>query len=377
MSPPKPEHVHVLIDSLTWGGAETVLADFASGAQNAGMEVTVAYMTPRSEAAGKLRKLGIEPELVPIKSLLGRSDRRMVRDHIAARSPDLLHTHLGNSDFLGGLAARRLGIPTVSTLHIMEWTNNFRDRVKSVLMAWARRRCAYRVIAVSDAQRQAYVSGHWDRPGHVVTIHNGIGGEVRPGEGRALREQLGIAPDDLVVSMIGVIREGKGHDLAIEAIAELRGELPQVRLLVVGDGPIRADVERMAEKLDSAAVFTGYQDDVLGYLDASDVLIQPSHVDALPTSLMEAMAARVPVLATAVGGIPEIAVDGETGLLMEPPPTVEKISAGLRSLLEDPALRERLGEAGRRRFEASFSREGWIARLLDLYGEAMHARAVQ
>jgi glycosyltransferase involved in cell wall biosynthesis len=368
-----PLHVHVLIDSLTWGGAETLLADFTHGAREANIRVTVGYMTPRSEAAGKLRRLGIEPELVPIRSLLGRADRRLVKDHVAEVSPDLLHTHLGNSDFLGGLAARSLGIPTVSTLHIIEWSSTMRDRVKSWIMAWARRRCAYRVIAVSEAQRRRYLRPRWDRSGHVVTIHNGIVGRVQPGEGARLRAQHGIRPDDLVVGMVGVLREGKGHDVAIDAVAALHKDFPQLRLLIVGDGPIRADIERMAKKIADAAVFTGYRDDVLGFLDASDVLLQPSRVDAFPTSLMEAAAARVPVVATAVGGIPEIVVPGETGLLIDPPATAGRVADALGTLLSDPETRETMGRAGRQRFEDHFTVSRWLSRLMDLYREAIAA----
>lgn len=367
-------HVHVLIDSLSWGGAETVLADFAQGAHDAGVHVTVACMADRSEAAGKLRRLGITPELVPIRSMLGGADQRLVKDHLAAQSPNLLHTHLGYSDVFGGLAARSLGIPTVSTLHVMEWAPTMRDRVKSMIMARARRRCAYRVIAVSEAQRQSYLATGWDRPEHVLTIHNGIVATVQHGAGRGIRASLGLEPDDLVVAMVGVLREGKGHDVAIEAIANLRHQFPQLRLLVVGDGPIRADVERMAQKLGDAAVLTGYRDDVLGFLDAADILLQPSRVDAFPTSLMEAAATRVPVVATAVGGIPEIVVPGETGLLIDPPPAADRIAEALRVLLDDPGVRERFGRAGRQRFEANFTVSHWMSRLLDLYGEAIRSR---
>jgi glycosyltransferase involved in cell wall biosynthesis len=366
-------HLHVLIGSLTWGGAETLLADFARGATDAGLELSVGYLSEKSESAGKLRSIGIEPESVPIRSMLGRADRRLVRDHVAAHAPDLLHTHLGYPDFLGGLAARSLGIPTVSTLHVMEWRGTLRDRFKDGLMSWARRRCAYRVIAVSEAQRQSYLAIGWDRPEHVVTIPNGIVAEFRPGEGKRVRADLGLKPDDLVVAMVAVLREGKGHDIAIDAVAELRQRFPQLRLLIVGDGPLRADVERMAQKLGDSAILTGYRDNVLGFLDAADILLQPSRVDAFPTSLIEAAATRVPVVATAVGGIPEIVVAGETGLLIEPPPTTGGVAEALQALISDPSLRERLGGAARQRFDAKFTVTQWIPRLLDLYDEALRA----
>jgi glycosyltransferase involved in cell wall biosynthesis len=372
MSPDKPLHVHTLIDSLGWGGAEKLLGDFVRGAQQAGIDVSVGYLAPRAEAAEELRAMGIEPQLVEIRTLLGSADRLLVKDHLAAVAPDLLHTHLGNSDFLGGLAARSLGIPTVSTLHIIKWGGSVRNVVKSVIIALARRLCAYRVIAVSEAQRRRYLKPRWDRPGHVVTIHNGIVGNVTPGSGRKVRLELGLGERDLVVAMVGVMREGKGHYAAIDAIAMLRARHPEARLLIVGDGPIRGEVESRAKKIGNS-VFAGYREDILDVIDAADVLLQPSDFDALPTSLMEAMASRVPVVATAVGGIPEIVVPGETGLLIDPPATAEGIAGALGALLSDREMRERFARAGRQRFEAHFTASRWISRLMHLYGEAIAA----
>jgi glycosyltransferase involved in cell wall biosynthesis len=370
----KPLHVHALIDSLGWGGAEKLLADFARGAQEAGIEVSVGFLADRADAADELRELGIEPQLVEIATLLGKADRKLVRDHLAEVRPDILHTHLGNSDFLGGLAARALGIPTVSTLHVTQWTDSFRDRVKSWIIALGRRRCAYRVIAVSDAQRRLYLRPRWDRAKHVVTVHNGIVGDVRPGSGARVREQLGLGENDLVVAIVGVLREGKGHRAAIEAVEMLRERFPQLRLLIVGDGPIRADVERMAESAGEAAMLTGYREDVLDVIDAVDVILQPSEFDALPTSLMEAMAARVPAVATAVGGIPEIVVPDQTGILIDPPADGRRIADALGPLLADPERRAEMGRAGRERFEAHFTERRWLERLTHLYEEAIAAQ---
>ena len=364
-------HVHVLIASLTWGGAETLLADYAVGAREAGIEVSVGYLEGRSETANRLRKLGIEPTLVPIGSLLGRRDRRLVRDHVAQVSPDLLHTHLGYSDFDGGLAARHLGIPTVATLHTMDVEPTLRETTKARLMAFVRRRCAFRVIAVSEAARQYYLAHARDRPEHVVTIHNGVAGQVSPGVGAGIRRQLGLEPDDLVVAMVGVLREGKGHQVAGEAIAALRQRFPKIRLLIVGDGPIRGEVERIAAGLGNGAVMTGFRDDVMDILDAVDILLHPSFVDALPTALIEAAAARVPVVASSVGGIPEIVVADETGLLVEAPPSAPRVVAALAALLADPDLRQRMGNAGRERFEGHFTLEVWMSRLRALYEEAI------
>jgi glycosyltransferase involved in cell wall biosynthesis len=367
--------VHVLIDSLTWGGAETLLADYASAAREAGIEVSVAYLNDRSQTAGRLRELGIDPVRVPIDSLLGRHDRRRVRDHVASVQPDLLHTHLGYADLLGGLAARSLGVPSVSTIHVMEWGGSLREWVKHRLMSLARRYCAARVITVSEAARRRYLEASWDRTDHVVTVHNGIRAGTEPGSGLRVRGELGIGERDIVLAMVTVLRPGKGHDLAALAVNSLRQKYPNLKLLVLGDGPGRAEIERQLEVAGDAVVMAGFRDDVLAVLDGVDILVHPTRIDAFPTALLDALAARVPIVATAVGGIPEIVTDGETGLLLNPPPTAGDLTDALGRLLDNSGLRRQLSERGLQVFDQKFTAERWIERLLPVYETALQTRS--
>lgn len=373
----RPLHVHVLIDSLRLGGAETLVAEFAIGARAAGLTVSVGYLHAGGAAIERLRDAGVEPVHVPVRSLLGRRDRTAVRNHLEAVGPDLLHTHLGYADLLGGLAARRLGIRSVSTLHVTAWSGTIRERTRFRLMALVRRRCASRIIAVSEAARRSYISTGWDRAERVVTVHNGIADLATScaGAGAAIRRQLGIAPDDLVLCMVSVLRNGKGHQ-AMAAAMELlvaEGSFSGLRLLVVGDGPKRAEMERAMAALGDRVLFTGYRDDVVEVLRAVDVLVHPSSIDAFPTALLEAMAAGVPTVATAVGGIPEAVVDGQTGVLVAAPATAEALVSALRPLLADPQVRLRMGACGRDRFEAEFRVDRWISRLLPVYESALRS----
>lgn len=372
----RPLRVHALVSSLTWGGAEMLLADFAAGARAADIDFSVGYLheVDGSPAAVRLRAVGIEPRHVAVTGLLKPQDHRRVRRHLAALRPDILHTHLGNADFMGGPSARSLGIPMVSTIHVMEWDGPSRERVKARLMDIVRARCAAATITVSDRAREAMVASGYGRGSRLVTVHNGVDAQVQPGAGLAVRAQLGLGADDVVVTMVSVLREGKGHEAAAGAIAKLREAHPKLRLLVVGDGPARDRVHAEMASLGDAAVLAGHRDDVMAILDATDVLLHPSRVDAFPTALLEAQAASVPVVATAVGGIPEIVTDGEDGLLVDAPPRAAAIASTLGRLIGDQGLRTALGEAGRRRFEAEFAADRWAERTRAVYESAIAQR---
>ena len=345
-----------------------LLSDFASGARESGLTVSVASLTgfERSAAADRLRAVGVEPVEIDCRGLLNPASLRSVRRHIELTGPDIVHTHLDYADALGGLAARSLGIPTVSTVHVMRWQNEgARDRVRHRVLRIARRRSAKVIVAVSDASRDAMIAARIGDPEGIVTIRNGVEAVPDPGAGRRIRAELGIGPDELVLSHISVLRAGKGHELTTAATARLLEQGFDVRLLLVGDGPDREAIERGVHPLGSRALALGHRDDVMALLDATDVVIAPSHFDAFPTVLLEAMAAGAPIVATAVGGIPEIVVDGETGLLIGP--SSDELATAVGRVLGDPELRAWFGRAARERYEREFTALRWAGRMEALY----------
>jgi glycosyltransferase involved in cell wall biosynthesis len=368
--------VHTLIDSLTWGGAEMLLGDLAAGAPSAGICLSVGYLHDfdGSPAAAGLRRHGIEPELVPARRLLDLRALRRLRRHLAHMRPHIVHTHLDHADTLGTLAGRSLGLPCVSTIHLVPGqprrplsVDGLSALQRMRLVAFVRRHAGAGVITVSNAAREAYLATGWDTPRRVVTVHNGIARSALPEEGARVRLELGLGNEALVVTTVTVLRPGKGHDVAVEVARRLLPRFPQLRLVVMGDGPAREEVRRLAATLGATAIFTGHREDVMPVLMASDVVLHPTRMDAFPTALLEAAAARVPVVATAVGGIPEIVVDGETGLLVPAPPTAEAVAARLEWLLLDGALRARLGRAAGERFEERFTARRWAASLREVY----------
>jgi len=359
--------VHLLIDSLTRGGAEFLLADLAETAEGQGLELSVGYLFAKRDVEARLRSAGLNPRWVGTRRLTDPRALFIVRRHLAEVRPDILHTHLQYSDLLGGVAARMLGIPAVTTLHVMDPRATVRERARRLLAVASRRRCHRRVIAVSEYIRESYLATGADRPEHLVTVHNGIAARAAPGAGEGLRSELGLSPEEPLVAVVGVLRPGKGHDLAVAAVEEVRAKMPEIRLMISGEGPAYAEVDRLASRLGGAAVLAGHRDDVMAVLDAADVLLHPSRADAFPTVLLQALAAGVPIVASRVGGIPEIVEDGATGLLVPPPLTASAFADRLGRLLRDPDLRSRLAARGRERFEDEFTAERWVTRLRSVY----------
>jgi glycosyltransferase involved in cell wall biosynthesis len=266
----------------------------------------------------------------------------------------------------------------VSTVHSLgtgaDAPTSARGRARSRIYALGAKASAARLVAVSESARQEVLRRDGYAPDRVVVIHNGIARRPAPGAGPYVREQLGIGPDAPVVGTLSTLRPVKGHEVAIEAMAEITRRVPGARLVVVGEGESRPALERAAAHLGPVVKFAGFRDDVMPVLDAFDVLAHPSRQEAFPTTLLEAMAAGVPQVATAVGGIPEIVEDGHTGLLLAPPPEPAALADRVVSLLQDPARREELAAAGRERFAERFGADGWARRLRALYDQVLAER---
>jgi glycosyltransferase involved in cell wall biosynthesis len=349
--------VLAVIDHFVMGGAETQLTRFAAAARGSGIELSIACLEERdgNPAAAPLRQLGMRPVNLNVPGRPSLRSLRTVRRHIIEVDPQVVHTHLGSSDMLAGMAARSLGVPAISTIHAANWGQGQNIRRRLV------KACATRVIAVSDSARREYLRHGWAREDQIVTVRNGIDAVAEPGAGADVRRELGLAPDDLVVAMVSALRPEKGHDIALEVIRLLRGRFANLRLLIVGRGALTDQIRAQSADLGEAVVMAGIRHDVMRVLDAADVCLQPSHADAFPTTVIEAMAASVPVLATAVEGIPEMVTDGETGVLVTAPPRAGAFVPPLEALLTDPARRRRLAAAARVQYERRFTTGPWVA----------------
>ena len=277
---------------------------------------------------------------------------------------DIVHTHSSVDAWLGGLAARLLGVPVVRTRHV---SIPIRRRFNVVYT-----RLADRVITSAEAIRRMVI-GAGVPPGRVIAMPAGVDLARFPFGHRApeVRRALGLGAP--VIGSVAMFRGSKGHADLIEAFGHLRARHPSAALLLVGDGVRRPAVEQLARDagLGGAVVFTGFRPDVAELLGAMDCFVLAStRTEGVPQSVLQAFAVGVPVVARATGGIPEVVQDGVTGVLVREAAPRALAEAVMR-VLGDPDGADRRARAARRLVETRFSHDAAMDRLLALYTELL------
>jgi len=362
-----------LIDSLGSGGAEHLLAAYLRHLPGLGIDPTVAALQDRggNPTAPVIEAMGIPVLDLGIERLRQPGAYRDVGRVIDREAPDLVHTQLEFASVLGAPAAASRGIPVISTLHTLEepapWS---RAGLRMRLMARSLRRHAGLVVAVSEHARRHHLRHLRLDPAAVKTIHNGIEiGSFHSGgpDRAAVRSELGIPAGANLIVVVAVLRPPKGIDLLLRAMPAIIRDAPAAHCLVVGDGEARSALQGMAADLGIAdrVTFAGNRADVPRMLAAADLFVLPSLTEALPTVVAEAMAAGLPVVATTVGGTPEM-VDDTTGTLVAPG-DVPGLGEAVVQMLGDPAAAARCGRRGAAVASERFDLATQAARLVGEY----------
>jgi glycosyltransferase involved in cell wall biosynthesis len=344
-----------LVSSLAIGGMEQFVLRLARAQRAAGHPVSVLSIRegPLAEDA---RTAG-----VPARVLGGRSKVTRVLSgiaHFARTRPHILHVHNPPSLPYGMIGRRVSGARLVMTHH---------GQLELDVLSPAAQRRIDALVAVSDAVRNALTSqGMADRRGSVTVVRNGVEMPA-PRRGRSeVRADLGLTTECVGI-IVARIDRFKGHRTLLRVLAEYARK--DLVVLVAGDGPERAAIEAEAQGLRLAPTrvrFLGFRSDVADLLAAADFFVLPSLTEGLPLSVLEAMAAALPVISTPVGGVPEVVRDGEEGLLV-PVDDGAALGQAIDQLARDPGLRKRLASAARRRAEQSFSFDNMARRYEELY----------
>jgi glycosyltransferase involved in cell wall biosynthesis len=372
----RPIHVLHVIDGLNVGGAEIALRDLVQGLLQSGRyRVSVCYSTPGPLLA---EMVALGPPTYRLPRLARVDPLLLLRMCQAIRRdpPHIVHTHLFKSDFHGRIAARLCRVPVVvSTLqNCDDWANNpLLGRIYGFTA-----RFADGLIAVSNEVRDFAISRTHVAPDKLCVIPNSVALQRfahQEEAGRGARREFGIDPGAPLLGIIARLAPQKDHQTFLEAAARIHSALPEARFLIVGDGPLRETLVRRAGELgvDQAVIFCGVRSDIPAIMAALDLLVLSSRWEGLPVALVEGMAAARPVVATAVGGVPEVVLHGSTGLLV-PPADPEALADACIQALTDPDLRARLGRAGRARAEAHFSLDAMVRQTSQLYEELLSSR---
>jgi glycosyltransferase involved in cell wall biosynthesis len=372
-------HVLTLTDVIGLGGAERIAEELCVLADPDRFRRSLCVTRPTAHVPGfeaslaRLRDAGVDVVFLERRNRFDlRPLRRLVRV-VRDLGVDVIHAHKFGSNVWAALLGHALGVPVV-VAHEHTWSFEG-QRARRLADRHLVARFSDAVIAVSEADRARMVADVGMPADRVVLIHNGIA-EPEGGNENAVRRELDLAPGAPVLLQTATLRPQKAVEVMIGAMAPLRRVHPDVRLLVAGQG----DVDRLqglaaAEGVADAVSLLGPRRDVTDLLAAANVGVLSSDFEGMPLAVLEYMAAGLPVVATGVGGLPEIVREGETGFLVaprDPAALAERISR----LLADPALAREMGERGRRRQQEQFSSEVMVAAVTGLYERLLTAKGV-
>ena len=349
------KRILVLIKGLGRGGAEQLLVSAAPYRDAARFDYEVAYLLPEKDAlVGELEELGIRVHCLggTRPAWIARL-RKLVRD----RDVDLVHVHLAYTAVGARLGLVRTGVPLVCTEHIV-WESHHLVTYWANLLTFPRND---HVFTVSERVRRSIrypgALRFLPRP-PVETLYHGLDpAAVARWAGKdgvhRIRRELGVAADAPTVVTVANFKAHKGYEFLLQAAARVRLEIPDVRFVLVGQGPLEAEVrsEVHRHRLDGTVVFAGYRSDVPLIVSACDVFALASLHEGLSIALLEAMAVGTPPVVTDAGGSAEVVAGGENGLVV-PPRDPDALATAIGSLLRDSELRGQLGRAAQERAES-------------------------
>jgi glycosyltransferase involved in cell wall biosynthesis len=356
-----------VVDSLAvGGGAERYVVDLARALRGRGFDVELACSVD-GPLRGDLEAAGIEVHELMRRLAKRRVDPRYARSLralVGEREFDLVHAHLYASIAAAALATAHRPVPLVVTEHTeAPW----RGRAARLVSRLAYRHAAH-VTGVSQAIRDLVIT-HFEIPAEKVTF---VQNAVRPHDGTPAGALPVDCRDAVLIGRVARLQPEKGMEVFIDAAASLADDWPEAQFLVIGDGPLRAELESYAAAVgvQDRVHFLGFRNDARALIAKLDVLAISSHSDGSPLAVLEAMTSGVPVVATECGGIPGQVRDGVDGLLVAPGDTAG-FARALEGLLREPARIRSMGAAARGHAQRDFGYPRMVDRIESVYTDAL------
>jgi glycosyltransferase involved in cell wall biosynthesis len=381
-APPAGRRIRILqlITSLDRGGAENHLLALLSHADRTAFDVETAVLSGDGELVPIFRQAGIPVHLLKARNRFDALALTRLLRLLRNGRFDILHSHLFRADIYAGLAVGRLGDRRpllVSTRHNDD--RFFLNPFVGLLHYLVSGRQDL-IIAISDHIARFTVGRGVRDPAKVRRVYHGIEPPLTRAlerEGQRIRHELGIAPDDFLVGNVGRLALQKGQRHLIAAMPLLLERVPRAHAVIAGSGDLEDYLRELAEEVGVAerVHVLGPRKDVPALMHAIDVFAMPSIWEGFGLVLLEAMAAARPIVASRVATIPEVVLDGETGLLV-PPGDPLALADALSQLANQPALARQFGEAGRERLRVHFSLEKMVGDTELLYRELVDERSV-
>ncbi len=384
-----------IITRLVRGGAATHVLALSRALAARGHDLLLVSgpsFGPEGTLEAEVRAAGIAleilPDLVrdadPLRDLLAAATLHRT---LARRRFDVVHSHTSKAGVLGRWIARASGVPVVvHSPHGHVFEENARIpgvsdqpamRALFYVIERLSSRIAHRTIALTGSERAALIRLRLALPDRLVVVPNGVSDHwlTQPVMDRpAARVRVGLPPGPWV-GLVGRLAGEKGHTVAFEAFAAVARARPDARLAVVGDGPLRPFLEQLAAAppLAGRVRFLGSRADVRDVYAALDLLVQASHYEAFGLAILEAMACGCPVVATAVGGVPEVVEHGATGLLV-PPADPTALASAILAVLEDPAAAADRARVAQTQVARRFTVSQMADRIEAVYRETLDRR---
>lgn len=373
--------LHVITDTNIGGAGRYLLYLLP---QPAFRDVDIAVACPDGELSVRLEAAGIRRPNISGRDI--SFSPRLTRELAAlvkAEKPDIVHTH---GSLSGRLAARMRKIPVVYTKHGQVRTPDRRGIASSQAGPFTRlvnrvatRVLADRVIAVSDRVRKE-LEDSGIQPSMITVIPNGI--DLSPYRQKAKRTSKAKAADadaqgkrSFLIGTVARLSPEKGIDTLLDAAKIVVTSYPSARFVIAGTGPLERELAQKVRdlRLENCVRMAGFVDNVPGLFSGLDLYVLPSDTEGIPLALLEAMAAGLPVVATRVGGVPEVVVDGVTGFLV-PPRQPKALAQAIVRLLVDPDLAKSMGASGRERAESMFDARVTAERTVQVYRDVLASK---
>lgn len=372
-----PINVLYLVLSMGLSGRGVAVLELVRNLKKDIYNCTVCCFDERGILADELEKEGVEVIVMRRKSGLDFSLILKLAGMMKERKIDIVHAYNAGPFFYGSLAAKISRIPvcivSFTALSIAIDSRTWKKRLQNKL-------CSYlveKMVTVTEGMKADFARRNGIPPGKIDVIRYGVDFNkyniqmnIKNG-----REKFGIKPSDIVLGTIARLVPEKGHVYLFEAIKEVAASCPEIKLILVGDGPLHFELEKSAERLGIAenVKFFGYHSDIPELLSLFDIFVLPSVFEPFGIVLLEAMAAGKPVIATAISEIPKIVADGKTGILV-PPKDASALSSAIVELVRDPHKRQMMGKNGMERVVGEFSLEKSAAGYKHLYQDLLASK---